>query len=185
MSGSLRLHELQHWRFPCPSLSPGVCSDSCPLSQCCCLTISSLPPSSPALSLSQHHGLFQGVSSSHQVAKVLEFQHQSQSFQWIFRVDFLDWFWSPCSPRNSQEFSPAPQLESINSLALSLLYGPTLTSVHDYRKNHSFDYTVSVLSFVLGPHPYHLIYPFLKNIFSFALNYLPKGPVSKYNHMWG
>ena len=36
-----------------------------------------------------------------------------------------------------------------------------------------------------GPHPYDLIYPFLKNIFSFALNYLPKGPVSKYNHMWG
>ena len=46
-----------------------------------------LPPSPPALSLSQQQGLFQWVSSSHQVAKVLEFQHQS--FQWIFRVDFL------------------------------------------------------------------------------------------------
>ena len=76
--------------FPCPSLSPGVCSNSCPLSQCCCLTISSLPPSSPfALSLSQHQGLFQGVSSSHQVAKVLELQLQHQSFQWIFRADLL------------------------------------------------------------------------------------------------
>ena len=39
------------------------------------------------------------------------------------------------------ESSPAPQFESINSLALSFLYGPTLTSVHDYWKNHSFDYT--------------------------------------------
>ena len=40
----------------------------------------------------------------------------------------------PCSPRDSQEFSPAPQLKSINSLALSFLYGPTLTSIHDYCK---------------------------------------------------
>ena len=46
-------------------------------------------PSPPALSLSQHQGLFQWVSSSHQVAKVLDFQLQHQSFQWIFRVDFL------------------------------------------------------------------------------------------------
>ena len=91
-------------------------------------------PSPPAFSLSQHQGLFQWVSSFHQVAKVLEFQLQHQSFQWIFRVDFLlDWLvWSSCSPRDSQEFSPAPQFESINSLALSLLYGPTLTSIHSY-----------------------------------------------------
>ena len=44
------------------------------------------PPSPPALNLSQHQGLFQRVGSSHQVAKVVELQHQS--FQWIFRVDF-------------------------------------------------------------------------------------------------
>ena len=57
-------------------------------------------PSSPAFSLSQHQGLFQWVSSSHQVAKVLELQLQHQPFQWIFRIDFLyDWLrWSPCSP---------------------------------------------------------------------------------------
>ena len=49
-------------------------------------------PSPPALNLSQHQGLFQWVSSSHQVAKVLEFQLQHQSFQWTFRTDFLqDW----------------------------------------------------------------------------------------------
>ena len=56
-------------------------------------------PSLPALNLSQHQGLFQWVSSLHQVTRVLEFQLQPQSFQWIFRVDFLkDWLvWSPCS----------------------------------------------------------------------------------------
>ena len=47
------------------------------------------PPSPPALSLPQHQGLFQWVSSSHQVAKVLELHLQHQSFRWIFRVDFL------------------------------------------------------------------------------------------------
>ena len=68
--------------------------------------------------------------------KVLEFQFQHQSFQWIFRTDFLwDWLvWSPCSPRDSQESSPTPQFKSINSLALSFLYSPVLTSLHDYWK---------------------------------------------------
>ena len=98
------------------------------------------PPSPPALNLSQHRGLFQWVSSLHQVAKVLELQ----SFQWIFRVDFLfSWLvWSPCCPRGSQESSPVPQFESINSSAISLLYGSTLTSIiNDCQKNNSFDYT--------------------------------------------
>ena len=48
-----------------------------------------LSPSSPAFSLPENQGLLQWVSSSHQVAKVLELQHQHKSFQWIFRVDFL------------------------------------------------------------------------------------------------
>ena len=91
-------------------------------------------PSLPAFNLSQHQGIFQWVSS-HEVAKDLEFQLQHQSFQWTqFRVDFLkDWLvGSPCSPRDSQECFLTPQFKSINSLVLSLLYGPTLTSVHDY-----------------------------------------------------
>ena len=46
-------------------------------------------PSPPAFNLAQHQGLFQRVSSSHQVAKVLGFQLQHQSFQWIFRTDFF------------------------------------------------------------------------------------------------
>ena len=98
-------------------------------------------PSPPALNLSQHQGLFQWVISSHQVAKVLEFQLQHQSFQWIPRTDLLQdgLVGSPCSPRDSQEFSPTPQFKSINFSVLSFLYGPTLTSIHDYWKNHSFD----------------------------------------------
>ena len=91
----------------------------------------SVGPSPPAFNLSQHWGLFQWVSSLHQVAKVLEFQLQHQSFQWIFRTDFLyDWLaWSPCKSKDSQESSPTPQFKSINSLALSFLYSPVLTSV--------------------------------------------------------
>ena len=54
-----------------------------------------------------------------------------------FRIDWFDLF---AVQRDSQESSPAPQFESINSLVLSLVYGPTLTSVHDYWKNHSFEY---------------------------------------------
>ena len=79
MSSSLQPHGLQHTRLPCPSLSPRVCSNSCPLSQWCHPIISSVVPSSSCLSL--HQGLFQWVGSSHQVAKVLELQLQCQSFQ--------------------------------------------------------------------------------------------------------
>ena len=67
----------------------------------------------------------------------------STSVQWVFRVYFLwdQMVWCPCSPRDSQESSPAPQFESINSSMLSLLYGPIFTYVHDYwKKKHSFDY---------------------------------------------
>ena len=85
----------------------------------------SYPLSSPshALNLCQHQSLFQWIGCSHQVAKVLELQLQHQSFRWIFRVDFLyDWqVWSPCSPRDSQRSSPAPQFQNIISSVLSLL----------------------------------------------------------------
>ena len=62
----------------------------------------------------------------------------------VLPVNIQDWFplvWSPCSPRDSQESSSTPQLKCISSLALSFLYGPTLTSIHDYWKNYTFDYT--------------------------------------------
>ena len=69
--------------------------------------------------------------------KYWSFKLQHQSFQWIFRTDFLEdgLVGSPCSPRDSQESSPIPQFKSINSSMLSFLYGPTLTSVHGYWKN--------------------------------------------------
>ena len=102
-----------------------------------------LPLSPPALNLSQHQGHFQWVSSSYQVAKVLELQLQHQLFQWIFRTDLLQngLVGSPYSPRDSQESSPTPQFKSINSSELSFLYSPTLTSVTDHWKSHSFDFT--------------------------------------------
>ena len=85
--------------------------------------------SPPAPNPSQHQGLYQWVNSSHQVAKVLEFQLPHQSFQWTPRTDLLKdgLVGFPCSPRDSQESSPTPQFRSINSLVLSFLYSPTLT----------------------------------------------------------
>jgi len=71
--------------------------------------------------------------------KLLELQLQHQSFRRIFRVDF-PYSWSSCSPRDSQEPSLTSQFKSINSSVLSLLYCPALISIHDYWKNHSFDY---------------------------------------------
>ena len=71
VSDSLWPHGLHHTRLPCPSPTPGACSNSCPLSRWCHLTISS---SVIPFNFSQHQGLFQWVSCSHQVAKGLEFQ---------------------------------------------------------------------------------------------------------------
>ena len=96
-----------------------------------------------AFSLSQHQSLFQWVGCFHQVGKVLELQLQHQSFQWAFRVDFLqNWLvWYLCFPRDSQESSPAPPFENISSLLLYLLHGPDITTLCDYWKDHRLDYT--------------------------------------------
>ena len=65
----------------------------------------------------------------------------------VLPMSIQGWFplgltvWSSRCPRDSQESSPAPQFETISSLALSLLYGSTLTSLYDYWKNYGFDYT--------------------------------------------
>ena len=93
-------------------------------------------PSPPDHNPSQHQGLFQWLNSSHDMAKVLEFQPQHQSLQWTPRTDLLQdgLVGSPCSPRDSQESSPTPQFKSINFSALSFLHGPTLTSIHDHWK---------------------------------------------------
>ena len=106
--------------------------------------ISSHPLSSasspPGPNPSQHQSLFQWVNSSHEVARVLEFQLYHHSFQRNPRADLQNGLvGSPCSPRNSQESSPISQFKSINSSVLSFLHSPTLTSIHDYWKNHSLD----------------------------------------------
>ena len=100
-----------------------------------CRPLLLLPPIPPSISL------FQWVNSLHEVAKVLDFQLQHRSLQRNPRVDLLQngLVESPCSPRDSQESSPTPQFKSINSSALSFLQSPTLTSIHDYWKNHSLD----------------------------------------------
>ena len=87
---TLWLHGLQHARPPCPSPTPRVYSNSCPLSWWCHPTIwSSVIPFSSHLQSFPASGSFLWVSSSHQVVKVLEFQLQHQSFQWIIRTYLL------------------------------------------------------------------------------------------------
>ena len=82
-------HELQHARPPCPSPTPRVYPNSCPLSWWCHPTISSsVIPFSSCTQSFPASGSFR-VSSLHQVAKVLEFQLQHQSFQWMLRTDLL------------------------------------------------------------------------------------------------
>ena len=96
-------------------------------------------PFPPAPTPSQHQSIFQWVNSSHEVARVLEFQLQHHSFQRNPRADLRQngLVGSPCSPRDSQESSPTPQFKSIKSSVLSLIHSPTLTSIHDHWKNHS------------------------------------------------
>ena len=142
VSDSLWCRGLQRARLPCPSLSPGACSNSCPLSWWCHPTISSsVVPFSSCFQLFPASGSFLmswlftsgrqsiGVSAS---ASVLP-------------MNIQDWFplhglvGSPGSPRDCRESSPTPQFKSITALVLSFLYSPTITSIHDYWKNHSFD----------------------------------------------
>ena len=143
MPDSLQPHGLQHTRLPCPSPSPGVCSDSCPLSQWYHPTISfsvtpfsSCPQSFPAsgsLPMSQLFALGdQSIGASALVS--------------VLPVVIQGWFplgltglISSRSKGLSRVFSNTTA-QSINSSIFSLLYAPTLTSIHDYWKNHSFDY---------------------------------------------
>ena len=138
VSDSLQPHGLQHSRHPCPSPSPRVCSNSCPLSQLCHPTISSsvVPFSSCLQSFT--------ASGSFPMSQLLESGDQSigaSASASVLPMNIQDWFplrlvWSPCSPRDSQESSPAPQIKGINSSVLSLFYCSTLISVYDYRKNY-------------------------------------------------
>ena len=141
VSSCLWPHELRNVRPPCPSPTPRVHPKPCPLSQWCHPTISSsvipfsCPQSFPASGSFQMSQLFASGGQSIGVSASAS----------VLPMNIQDWFplglmvGSPCSPRDSQESSPTPQFKSINSSALSFLCSPTLTSIHDYWKNHSFD----------------------------------------------
>ena len=130
-------------RPPCPSSTPRVCPNPCPLSQWCHPTISpyvvpfsSCPQSFPASGSFPMSQLFAsggqsiGVSAS---TSVIPMNTQDWS-----PLGWTGWI-SLQSKGLSQESSPTSQFKSINSSALSFLYSPTLTSIHDYWKNHSLD----------------------------------------------
>ena len=134
VSNFLQPHGLQHDSPPCPLPTPRVYPNSCPLSQWCHPTISSsVVPFSSCLQSFPASGSFQMSQLSVSGGQILEFPLQRQSFQWTLRTDFHYYglVVSPCSPNDFQESSPTPQLKSINSLVLSFLYSPTLTSLHD------------------------------------------------------
>ena len=138
VSDSLQPRGLQHARPPRPSPTPRVYSNSCPLSQWCHLTISSsVIPSLPAFNLFQHQGLFLWVGSLHTVAKVRSFSFSvSLSNEYSGLISFrIDWFdhlavqvalKSPLQHHSSRAF---------NSLALSFLYGLTVTSIFLLEKS--------------------------------------------------
>ena len=134
-----RPHGLQRARLPCSSPTPGTYSNSCLLSWWCHPTISSsVVPFSSCLQSCPASGAFQmsqffaqggqsiGISAS---GSVLPMNIQD------FRIDWFDLL----VVQATLESSPTPQFKSINSSALSFLHSPTLTSIDDYWKNHSFD----------------------------------------------
>ena len=141
MSNSLQPHGLQHTRPPCPSPTPRVYPNPCPLSRCCYPTISSF--CHPLLLLPSIF-LSIRVFSNESALRMRWPKYWSFSFNISpsnehprlisFRRDWLN-----LPSRDSQESSPTPQFKSINSLALSFLHSPTLTPILDHWKNHSLD----------------------------------------------
>ena len=132
MSDSLRPQKLQHSKLPGPSLSAGVCSDSCPLYRWWLPTSHPLStPSPPAFNLLQYQSLFQWVSSSHQAARVLELQLQHQSLQQIIQFSHSVASHS-LQPHGLQHTKPpcpwaSPRVYS-NSCPLSQWCHPTILS---------------------------------------------------------
>ena len=133
---SLRPHGLQHARLPCPSPSPGVCSNSSsqwyhPIISSSVVPFSSCYQSFPASGSFPMRQVFtSGGQSIGALALASVLPMKIQVWQ----------AWSPCCPMDFQESSPEPQFKNTGSSALSLLYGPTITFIHDYWKNHSFEY---------------------------------------------
>ena len=138
----LRPHGLQDARLPCPSWTPGAYSNSCPLSRGCHSTISSSGiPFSSCLQSFPASGPFpmsQFFTSGGQSGSFSFSISPSSEYSGLisFRIDWLDLI----EVQGTLESSPTPQFKRINSLALNFLYTPTLTSVHDHWKNHSFEF---------------------------------------------
>ena len=125
---TLRSHGLQHTRPLCPPPSPEVCPSSCPLHPWCHPAISS---SDSLFSFCLQSFPTSGTSPKCQLL-TSEDQNTGASAS-VLPVNIQDWLiWSPCSPRDSQESSPAPQFKGINSLTCCLLYSPALTIVCDH-----------------------------------------------------
>ena len=141
-SDDVTVHLLSH-RLLCPPLSPGVYLNSCPLSQWCCLRISSsaalfsfclqsFPVSGP-FPMSRLFATGDQSIGASASATVLPMNIQGWSpLGWTGLISLQ-------SKRLSRIFSNTTA-QIINSSVLSCLYSPTLTSIHDYWKNHSFDY---------------------------------------------
>ena len=145
VSDSLPPRGQQYPRLRCPSPSPEACSNSCPLNQWCHPTISS-SVGRPLLLLPS---IFPSISIfSNESALCIRWPKY-----WSFSISPSNEYsrdrlvWSPCSPRDSQEPSPTPRVKNNKFFGPTFLYGPTLTSIHVYWKNHSFDYTDLLNSF--------------------------------------
>ena len=142
VSDSLRPHELHHPGPPCPSPTPRVYSNSCRSQWWCHPTISSsvIPfssclrsfPASGSFPVSQFFAL---GGQSIGVFTVSISPSNEYSGLISYRIDWLDLL----AVQGTLQSSPTPQFKSINSSALSLLHSPTLTSIHDHRKNHSLN----------------------------------------------
>ena len=139
MSSSLQLHAVQHTRLLSPSLSPVVCSNSCPLSWWCYLIISSsATPFSFLPSIFPSIRFFSNKSTLH----IRWWNIRASVSSSVLPMNIQDWFPLELIGLISLLSKSLLQhnLKKINSLTLSLLYGLTLTSIHDYLKNHRFDY---------------------------------------------
>ena len=142
VSNSLRPHELQHVRPPCPSPTPRVHSDSHPSSQwyhpaisSSIISFSSCPQSLPASESFPMSQLFAWGGQSTEVSALASFLPKN-----IQGWSPLEWTgWISLQSKRLSESSPTPQFKSIKSLALSFLHSPTLTSIHDHWKTHSLD----------------------------------------------
>ena len=141
MSNSLRPHELQHTRPPCPSPTHRVYSNSCPLSQWCHPTISScVIPFSSCLQSFPASGSFQMSQLFTSGGQSIEISASTS----VLPMNTQDWSplgWTGWISLQSKELSRvfSNTTKSISSSVMSFLYSPTLTSIHDYWKNHSLD----------------------------------------------